>query len=314
MAGFGSGYFANMVYSDPKWDFRTFDPVAGLAAAREKTSEALDATNPDLSAFAKRGGKLIMYHGWADAAISPLYSIHYYEEVQQKLGKDETASFTRLYLMPGVKHCADGPGPDSHRPVGPSRHEGFHASNNVIHALAGLGRRWQSARSHHRHQIRESCRPPRRPAQDPDDPPHLPLPAAGALQGHRQQQGSRILHLPVGPQPIRNPPALHKLLSRPERSEWGSAFHRTLRPARSPTIPNVSDQRKRTQRHAPQAHLPGRQVPVYRTIRLEGLSGETATASLAGSGFSSGQPLRSTYSSHAPAICEVSTAATTSVV
>ena len=71
MAGFGYGYFANMVYDDPKWNFRTFDPVAGLAAARAKTSEALDATNPDLSAFAKRGGKLILYHGWADAAISP---------------------------------------------------------------------------------------------------------------------------------------------------------------------------------------------------------------------------------------------------
>ncbi|HEY4113171.1 MAG TPA: tannase/feruloyl esterase family alpha/beta hydrolase [Rhizomicrobium sp.] len=96
MTGFGYGYFANMVYDNPKWDFHTFDPVAGLAAAREKTSEALDATNPDLSAFHNRGGKLILYHGWADAAISPLYSIHYYEEVQQKLGKDETASFTRL--------------------------------------------------------------------------------------------------------------------------------------------------------------------------------------------------------------------------
>ena len=135
MAGFGAGYFANMVYSDPHWDFRTFDPVAGLAAAREKTSEALDATNPDLSAFAKHGGKLIMYHGWADAAISPLYSIHYYEAVQQKIGKNETASFTRLYLMPGVKHCADGPGPDSIGQFGLPAMTESDASHNVIHAL-----------------------------------------------------------------------------------------------------------------------------------------------------------------------------------
>jgi hypothetical protein len=135
MTGFGSGYFANMVYSDPKWDFRTFDPVAGLAAAREKTSEALDATNPDLSAFHNRGGKLILYHGWADAAISPLFSIHYYEEVQQKLGKDETSNFTRLYLMPGVKHCSEGPGPDSIGQGGLPAMKESNASHNVIHAL-----------------------------------------------------------------------------------------------------------------------------------------------------------------------------------
>jgi hypothetical protein len=135
MSGFGYGYFANMVYSDTKWDFHTFDPVAGLAAAREKTSEALDATNPDLSAFRQRGGKLILYHGWADAAISPLFSIHYYEQVQQKLGKDETSNFTRLYLMPGVQHCSDGPGPDSIGQWGLPAMKESDASRNVIHAL-----------------------------------------------------------------------------------------------------------------------------------------------------------------------------------
>ncbi len=135
MAGFGYGYFANMVYSDTKWDFHTFDPVAGLAAAREKTSDALDATNPDLSAFQQRGGKLILYHGWADAAISPLFSIHYYEQVQQKLGNDETSNFTRLYLMPGVKHCAEGPGPDSIGQWGLPAMKESDGSHNVIHAL-----------------------------------------------------------------------------------------------------------------------------------------------------------------------------------
>ncbi len=136
MAGFGTGYFANMVYSDPHWDFRTFDPVAGLAAAREKTGEALDA-HPDLSAFRSRGGKLILYHGWADAAISPIYSIQYYEAVQRMLGKDETASFTRLYLMPGVKHCFDGPGPSAIGQFGLPSLKESNAGNNVILALQG---------------------------------------------------------------------------------------------------------------------------------------------------------------------------------
>jgi tannase/feruloyl esterase len=135
MAGFGYGYFANMVYDDPKWSFRTFDPAVGLTAARDKTGEALNATNPDLSAFRDRGGKLIMYHGWADAAISPIFSIDYYEDVQQKLGKEETASFTRLYLMPGVKHCSEGPGPDAIGQFGIPAMKDSNAGNNVIHAL-----------------------------------------------------------------------------------------------------------------------------------------------------------------------------------
>lgn len=137
MAGFGTGFFANMVYSDPHWDFRTFDPAAGLAEARSKTGKDLDAVNPDLSAFKKRGGKLILYHGWADAAISPLYSIHYYEAVQQKLGRDETAGFVRFYLMPGVKHCADGPGPDSIGQFGVPGLKDSNSGNNVILALQG---------------------------------------------------------------------------------------------------------------------------------------------------------------------------------
>jgi feruloyl esterase len=135
MAAFGYGYFANMVYSDPHWDFRTFDPATGLAAAREKTGQALNATDPDLSAFKNRGGKLILYNGWADAAVNPLYTIRYYEAVQQQLGKDETVGFTRLYLMPGVKHCAGGPGPDSIGQFGLPGLKDTSASKNVILAL-----------------------------------------------------------------------------------------------------------------------------------------------------------------------------------
>jgi feruloyl esterase len=78
---------------------------------------------------------LILYHGWADGAISPLFTIHYYEEMQQKLGKDETSNFTRLYLMPGVKHCGDGPGPDSIGQWGLPAMKESDASHNVIHAL-----------------------------------------------------------------------------------------------------------------------------------------------------------------------------------
>ncbi len=71
-----------------------------------------DATNPDLSGFAGRGGKLILFHGWADPHISPLNTIAYHEAVRRQMGA-ETAGFERLYLMPGMGHCSGGEGPSA---------------------------------------------------------------------------------------------------------------------------------------------------------------------------------------------------------
>jgi Tannase and feruloyl esterase len=52
-----------------------------------------------------------MYHGWDDPAISPWNSISYYENVQKTMGEADAASFLRLYMVPGMEHCAGGPGP-----------------------------------------------------------------------------------------------------------------------------------------------------------------------------------------------------------
>jgi len=105
---FGNGIMKYFVYNDPEWtyknyDFDTFRKDAELVAA------TLNATNPDLSAFRKRGGKLMMYTGWSDAAISALATIGYYEDV---IAHDKTAANdVRLFMMPGVEHCFGGPGP-----------------------------------------------------------------------------------------------------------------------------------------------------------------------------------------------------------
>jgi hypothetical protein len=79
-------------------------------AADAKTAETLNATDPDLSRFAARGGKLILYHGWNDPAISPMNTVQYYEQMQVKMGDTKTADFVRLYMVPGMGHCAGGPG------------------------------------------------------------------------------------------------------------------------------------------------------------------------------------------------------------
>ena len=113
MAFFGLGYFSNMVYEKADWDYRTFALEAGYKAAEEKTATALNATNPDLAPFKSRGGKLILYHGWDDPAIPALSTVNYYDSVVTKMGQKSADSFVRLYMLPGVQHCGDGPGPGS---------------------------------------------------------------------------------------------------------------------------------------------------------------------------------------------------------
>ena len=100
-----------MVFEDANWDVRKFNLEQDTKLADQKMAGILNATDPDLHPFKKRGGKLIMYHGWSDAAISPVNSIQYYESVSPgKEGRDQ-----RLYEGfhgPGLQHCFMGPGPN----------------------------------------------------------------------------------------------------------------------------------------------------------------------------------------------------------
>ncbi len=109
---FGSHFFADMVFDDANWDFRKFNLEPDTKLADKKMAAILNATDPDLRPFQKRGGKLIMYHGWSDAAISPINSIHYYDSVMKKMGSG-SGDFIRLFMVPGLQHCFMGPGPNS---------------------------------------------------------------------------------------------------------------------------------------------------------------------------------------------------------
>ncbi|MEE4079659.1 tannase/feruloyl esterase family alpha/beta hydrolase [Pseudomonas viridiflava] len=90
--------------ADLRFDKSTFERLRPLHAL-------YDATNPDLAPFASRGGKLILWHGWADPQVSPLNTLAYHEAVEAHMGKARTESFTRLYMLPGVYHCGRGEGP-----------------------------------------------------------------------------------------------------------------------------------------------------------------------------------------------------------
>ena len=64
---------------------------------------------PICAPFRSDGGKLLMYHGWADPVVPPEDTIQYYEGVEWRLGKN-TGGFLELFMVPGMYHCGGGPG------------------------------------------------------------------------------------------------------------------------------------------------------------------------------------------------------------
>jgi feruloyl esterase len=77
----------------------------------DKVGAPINAVNPDLRAFKARGGKLLLYHGWNDTAISPGNTIDYLTSVQKAMGGTQD-DFVRLYMAPGMGHCSGGVGPN----------------------------------------------------------------------------------------------------------------------------------------------------------------------------------------------------------
>jgi Tannase and feruloyl esterase len=132
MFAFGTQFFKNMVFENPEWDFRSFDAVRDTKIADSKLAAALNATDPDLSAFRERGGKLILFHGWSDAAIPAVNTINYYQSVVAKAGANAAGKFVRLYMVPGMQHCEGGPGPDVFGHVGTARGDRAHDIDTAL--------------------------------------------------------------------------------------------------------------------------------------------------------------------------------------
>jgi feruloyl esterase len=112
-ARFVRNNFRYIVTGDPRWNALTADIDAMLRLSKARSAADLDSASPDLNGFAARGGKLILYHGWNDPAISPGSTVNYYQAVRRTLGDQKADSFVRLYMVPGMEHCANGPGPSA---------------------------------------------------------------------------------------------------------------------------------------------------------------------------------------------------------
>lgn len=103
------GDLVRLIFPDQPYDWRTFDPEKHQAGVHS-TPFALEyeARSTDLSRFAGRGGRLLLWHGWDDAGPSAFATIDYYEKVRATPAGDAV----QLFIAPGVYHCSGGPGAD----------------------------------------------------------------------------------------------------------------------------------------------------------------------------------------------------------
>jgi feruloyl esterase len=101
-----------LVFNDPNWDYRTFDASKDIVKAEKSIQGLTDSADPNLKAFVARGGKLLIYHGWADPGVPPMGTVNYYKTAVDTVGPKATDSI-RLFMVPGMGHCRGGDGTDS---------------------------------------------------------------------------------------------------------------------------------------------------------------------------------------------------------
>jgi feruloyl esterase len=105
--GLSADFFKFFVYKDGNWDpkVRPINYDRDLPIIETKENLLIDTANPDIREFAKRGGKLLLYEGWADGTIPPGVGINYYKKVVDTIGANAARDSLRLFMVPGLTHC-----------------------------------------------------------------------------------------------------------------------------------------------------------------------------------------------------------------
>jgi feruloyl esterase len=106
--GYAVDYFKYVVFKDANWDPKTLNYDSHVEQASKGANLVFDATDPDISRFTKRGGKLIMYQGWAEPGIPPANLVKYFDQIQQKTSGAKDS--VRVFMVPGMGHCGGGNG------------------------------------------------------------------------------------------------------------------------------------------------------------------------------------------------------------
>jgi feruloyl esterase len=107
------GTFRYVVFQDPNWDWHTLNFDTDIALADKMGAAQIDAISTDLSPFFSHGGKLLMFHGWADPNVAPRNTVNYYNSVLKTMGGEaKVGESVRLFMAPGMSHCGGGEGPN----------------------------------------------------------------------------------------------------------------------------------------------------------------------------------------------------------
>jgi feruloyl esterase len=117
--GIAYDMYRYFVFNNPDWDYKTLDIQKDVPAFDRAIGATMNSSNTNLKPFFDRGGKLLMYHGWADPGIPAGNSVEYYAEVVNGVGGAARASSSiRLFMLPGVGHCGGGDGPSTFDALG----------------------------------------------------------------------------------------------------------------------------------------------------------------------------------------------------
>jgi feruloyl esterase len=99
---------------DPAWELAQFNASTDVEKAQKADPDGiLKSDNPNIKAFFDRGGKLLMYQGFADPQVTSENAIRYHQMVLEKVGKQAEGKSITLFMVPGMYHCQGGPGTDT---------------------------------------------------------------------------------------------------------------------------------------------------------------------------------------------------------